>query len=310
MKKYLVLLAAVLLQASACAATYTFTGPLYTNLTPFTAPCATPTCADFTTAMRQTGSFATAAPLAPNLVNTNITSLVQSFSFDDGLMQYNSGDSATRLNFAFVSTDAAGNILNENIAIFHWQTASHGVNDRIDVFRVNLSSYFNGYCQALNGSGACTLFGTDASTSRTLAYIGAGGWVTSASPPQVAPTITSAIPPGGTVGVPYHFTVVATGTAPIAFTDAGTLPPGLVIDPNTGVITGTPTSAVNQGVTITANNGVMPSTVQTFMMAIAPAAATSVPTLSEWGLLLMACLVGGAGWWQVRRRATSRWPAA
>jgi len=112
------------------------------------------------------------------------------------------------------------------------------------------------------------------------------------------------------VGAPYHFTVVATGTAPIAFTDAGTLPPGLVIDPNTGVITGTPTSAVNQGVTITANNGVMPSTVQTFMMAIAPAAATSVPTLSEWGLLLMACLVGGAGWWQVRRRATSRWPAA
>lgn len=37
---------------------------------------------------------------------------------------------------------------------------------------------------------------------------------------------------------------------------------------------------------------------------------TSMPTLYEWGLLLMACLVGGAGWWQVRLRTTSRWPAA
>ena len=26
-------------------------------------------------------------------------------------------------------------------------------------------------------------------------------------------------------------------------------------------------------------------------------------------LVLLACLVGGAGWWQVRRRSTSRWPA-
>ena len=106
-------------------------------------------------------------------------------------------------------------------------------------------------------------------------------------------------------------TVVATGTAPLAFTDAGTLPPGLVIDTNTGAVTGTPTSAVSQSVTITANNGVMPSAAQTFTMAIAPAAAgvTAVPTLGEWGLLLMACLMGGAGWWQVRRRTTSGWPA-
>jgi hypothetical protein len=263
MKKYLVLLAAALLQASAWAATYTFTGPLYANLTPFTAPCATPTCANFTTAMRQTGSFTTAAPLAPNLVNTNITSLVQSYSFDDGLTQYNSGDAATRLSFVEVNTDAAGNIVDQNIAIAHWQTASHGVNDRLNVFRANLSSYFNAYCQALNGSGGCALLNTDASTSRVLAHIGVGGWATS-------PTITSAIPPGGTVGVPYLFTVVAAGSAPMAFTDVATLPPGLAIDPNTGTISGTPTSVVSQSVTITANNGVMPSAVQTFMMAIAP----------------------------------------
>ncbi len=311
MKKYLVLLAAALLQASAWAAIYTFTGPVYTNPTQFTAPCATPTCGNFTAAMRQTGSFTTAAPLAPNLNSADISGLIQSYSFSDGLVQYNSGDAATRLAFAFVSTDAAGNIVGEIIDIHHWQTASQGGNDRLDLFSANVGSYFNAYCQILSGPGACSLLNTDASSSYVFAHIGVGGWVTSAAPPPVAPAITSAIPPGGTVGIPYHFTVVATGTAPLGFTDAGTLPPGLAIDPSTGAITGTPTSAVSQSVTITANNGVMPSAAQTFTMAIAPAAAgvTAVPTLGEWGLLLLASLMGGAGWRQLRRRTPTRWLA-
>lgn len=303
MKKYLVLLAAALLQASAWAAAYTFTGPLYTNPTQFTAPCATPACDNFTTAMRQTGSFTTAAPLPPNLANVLITGLIQSYSFNDGLTQFDSADAATRLMFAYVTTDAMGNIVDENIAISQWQTASHGINDRLNILRPNLSSNFNAYCQNLSGPDACSFFNTDASSSYVYAHIGVGGWVTSAAPPPVAPTITSAIPPGGTVGIPYHFAVVAIGTAPMGFTDAGTLPPGLAIDPSTGAITGTPTSAVSQSVTITANNGVMPSAAQTFTMAIAPTAAgvTAVPTLGEWGLLLLALLMISVGWMAVGR---------
>lgn len=126
MKKYLALLAAAFLQTSAWAATYTFIGPTYTTLTPFTPPCATPTCGNFTAAMRQTGSFTTAAPLAPNLNTADISGLIQSYSFSDGLVQYNSGDAATRLAFAVVTTDAAGNIVGESIDIHHWQTASQG----------------------------------------------------------------------------------------------------------------------------------------------------------------------------------------
>ncbi|RMA60248.1 putative secreted protein (IPTL-CTERM system target) [Acidovorax sp. 100] len=222
MKKYLVLLAAALLQASAWAATYTFTGPLYTTVNPFTAPCAKPTCANFTTAMRQTGSFTTAAPLAPNLDTVLITGLIQSYSFNDGLTQFDSGDTETQLRYAYVTTDAAGNIVDQNIGISRWQTASHATNDRLDYLSVNAGSYSNAYCQAQNVPDVCSLLNTDASSSYVSASIGLGGWVTSAP----------------------------------------------------------------------------------------AAAATSVPTLSEWGLLLMACLVGGAGWRQVRRRATSRWPAA
>ncbi|MFN7043536.1 MAG: IPTL-CTERM sorting domain-containing protein [Acidovorax temperans] len=122
----------------------------------------------------------------------------------------------------------------------------------------------------------------------------------------------SAPPPGGSTGAPYNFIVTATGTTAFTFSDAGTLPPGLAINPSTGAITGTPSAAGSFNVTLMAANGILPNGVQAFTMDIALApvgSVTAVPTLGEWGLLLMACLVGGAGWWQVRRRSTSRWPA-
>ena len=128
----------------------------------------------------------------------------------------------------------------------------------------------------------------------------------------IAPVITSAPPPGGTAGAPYNFIVTATGTTAFTFSDAGTLPPGLTINPSTGAITGTPSAAGSYNVTLAAANGILPNGAQAFTMDIALApvgSVTAVPTLGEWGLLLMACLVGGTGWWQVRRRSTSRWPA-
>ena len=128
----------------------------------------------------------------------------------------------------------------------------------------------------------------------------------------IAPVITSAPPPGGTAGAPYNFIVTATGTTVFTFSDAGTLPPGLTINPSTGAITGTPSAAGSYNVTLAAANGILPNGAQAFTMDIALApvgSVTAVPTLGEWGLLLMACLVGGTGWWQVRRRSTSRWPA-
>ncbi|OGB12391.1 MAG: hypothetical protein A3C40_15490 [Burkholderiales bacterium RIFCSPHIGHO2_02_FULL_64_19] len=130
--------------------------------------------------------------------------------------------------------------------------------------------------------------------------------------PLVPPIITSAPPPGGSTGTPYNFIVTATGTTAFTFSDAGTLPPGLTINPSTGAITGTPSAAGSYNVTLAAANGILPNGAQAFTMdiALAPVGSlTAVPTLGEWGLLLMACLVGGAGWWQVRRRTTSGWPA-
>ncbi|MBD9392944.1 Ig domain-containing protein [Acidovorax sp. ACV01] len=292
MKHHLALLAAAALwataQAPALAATYTYIGATYTSnsISPFTAPCATPTCADFTTTMRQTGSFTTAVPLAANLNHADILPLITSYSFNDGLYQYSSTASGDNMLFAFASTDSAGNIVASDIQIFQWQTASHGLNDRVNAITVDAVSRSNTPCPSLESPGVCRNTNDDASTSRASIHVGASGWSTNAAP-SGPPTITSPTPPGGTLGVPYSYTVVAAGAQPMNFIDAGTLPAGLSIDPNTGAITGTPLATGSYQVTLTANNGLMPSAVQSFTMAIAPAAAVqAVPVDNPFALAL------------------------
>jgi uncharacterized protein YkwD len=66
-----------------------------------------------------------------------------------------------------------------------------------------------------------------------------------------APTFTSTTTAGGTVGAAFGFTLSATGTIPITYSSQN-LPPGLVIQGTT--IVGTPTTAGDYLVTITATN--------------------------------------------------------
>jgi hypothetical protein len=71
----------------------------------------------------------------------------------------------------------------------------------------------------------------------------------------VAPTITTASLPGGTVGTAYSQTLAATGDPTIAWTiDSGVLPGGLTLS-SAGVISGTPTAAGTFNFTVKAANG-------------------------------------------------------
>jgi hypothetical protein len=82
-----------------------------------------------------------------------------------------------------------------------------------------------------------------------LALSGSGAVATSSVPP----VFTSAATAAGSAGVPFSgFAVAATGS-PTGFTAAG-LPPGLTLNPLTGLISGTPTATGTFVVTVSATN--------------------------------------------------------
>lgn len=86
---------------------------------------------------------------------------------------------------------------------------------------------------------------------------------------QEAPTITTNSLPGGTVGAAYSQTLAATGSpAAMAWSVFGNLPAGLSLNPATGEIHGTPTTAGSSTFTITASNGVQPDATQTFTLTV------------------------------------------
>lgn len=87
-----------------------------------------------------------------------------------------------------------------------------------------------------------------------------------------APAIAGT-PPSGTVGDGYAYAFALSGSPSptVAVTDGG-LPDGLVLDPNTGRITGTPTAAGVFPFTLTATNGIDPDAVlnTTITISVAP----------------------------------------
>lgn len=137
--------------------------------------------------------------------------------------------------------------------------------------------------------------------SWTCAGLNGGNPASCSAPVAARPTITSGTPLGGAVGAGYNFTVSATGTGPITFGATG-LPPGLTIDPVSGVISGTPTAAGSYSVTLTATNASGPSSVGFTMVIAAAVNAQGIPTLSEWALLLTSFLMAGTAALGLQRR--------
>lgn len=142
-------------------------------------------------------------------------------------------------------------------------------------------------------------YGTD-----TFTYTASDGTQTSAAtvsiviPQGTPPAITSAALPDGTIGVSYAFTVTATGSPTPTYSATG-LPPGLQLASATGAITGYPTQAGAYNVQITASNGALPDATASYAISIAPAVVGAgvapVPTLSQWGVMLLALVLGWAG---------------
>ena len=116
---------------------------------------------------------------------------------------------------------------------------------------------------------------------------------------KVAPVITTTSLPNSRVNTPYTQTLTATGDGPVTWSIiSGSLPAGLSLDSDTGVISGTPVSAGTSTFTIKASNGVTPDAV--LARSIKVAAASSVPaTGDDYGLWLWSSIALFTGAWLV-----------
>jgi sugar lactone lactonase YvrE len=73
--------------------------------------------------------------------------------------------------------------------------------------------------------------------------------------PPSGPIIMNSTSATGRVGQPFTFRVITSGSGPASRASATDLPPGLSIDPVSGVIFGTPTTAGSSAVTLTVTDG-------------------------------------------------------
>ena len=122
-----------------------------------------------------------------------------------------------------------------------------------------------------NGGGTATLGGTAAAGTEgtyPLTVTASNGVSPDASQAftlsvtGLAPGFTADTPPtSATVGKPYPgYSFAATGDpAPTFAIAGGSLPPGLTLDPSSGALAGTPTSAGSYPFTVQASNGVNPA---------------------------------------------------
>jgi hypothetical protein len=162
-RSMLLLLAFAVLPGYSSAAVYRLSAPSYSGTGDFTPPC-TPTvgnCANFTTAMRAEGSFTTPTPLAPNLNDADLVSVMSSFSFFDGISTYASSSANTRVLHANASTNAAGQVIAFSLSLQLWRRAApHVAGDRFDsIFwrDTAIASGHNNICDTVSPQDSCVV---------------------------------------------------------------------------------------------------------------------------------------------------------
>jgi len=186
----------VLLTASPAQAltTYTFSGPTFDTIDNHST-CVVGTCAEYTTAHRVTGTIITASVLNPNLGLQDISGLVSSWTFSDGVNTIASTQPAARVGQIHASTDGAGNITSVSLNVYLWQalppTLDGTANERfnsitiLDFVPLNVATT-NARCTEVSGLD-CSLFAnnTDSSTGQKSAM---GTWTTGST--QSIPTLS------------------------------------------------------------------------------------------------------------------------
>ncbi len=102
---------ALLISNCAYATIYTYTGENFDQV-----------YGDYTTGMNVTGTIVTSSPIPPNSVDFDISPILTSWSFNDGMNTISSSNGKLVLFLPEFSTDAQGNIIK-----YFWAVANMGV---------------------------------------------------------------------------------------------------------------------------------------------------------------------------------------
>jgi hypothetical protein len=177
--------------------TYTSTVGNYTSVTDFASCPGGETCTNYTTAMRQSGSFTVATALAPNLKPGNIMASVTSYSFSDGINTYSSANPSDRLYLFNVATDGAGSITFASIAVEKWLsgTSPHNAGDKFSYMGFGSVSTNNSTCLLVgvspSGIADSCITGATETTGRSSANSPGESWAQSTiSQPASIPTMS------------------------------------------------------------------------------------------------------------------------
>lgn len=124
-------------------------------------------------------------------------------------------------------------------------------------------------------SGTPTESGTFNVTVTATNTAGTGSQALAITISLLTPVITSSVTASGTGGTAFSYQITA-NNLPSSFGVTGTLPPGVSVNPTTGLISGTPTQSGTFNVTVTATN-----TAGTGSQALAITIAASIPVFTS-----------------------------
>ncbi len=147
-------------------------------------------------------------------------------------------------------------------------------------------------------SGTPTTAGTKSGTVTVTDSLGATATQAFTVTINAALSITTASLPASTVNRPYPSTTMTRsgGTAPFGWSATG-LPPGLSIDPTTGVISGTATTTGTFSVTVTLNDSTGATDTRNYSVVIQPGPSITTATLpnAEFSVAYSATVAGTSG---------------